>query len=305
MHVILGAGGGIGKPLLDELARKKVNVRLVGRNPLSAPGIEAIRADVADPNQTTEAVAGASVVYLLIGLKYNHKVWAEFWPRIMRNTIEACKRANAKLIFFDNVYMYGKVVGPMTEETPFHPTSKKGEVRASIATMLLDEIKSGNLTALIARSADFYGPGAGNGVPNVLVFDKFAKGDKAMWLVNDSLPHSYTFTPDAAKSLVLMTENDFAWNQTWHVPTASNPLTGKQFMRTAAKEMGVEPGFRVLSRPILKIAGLFDSNIRDLYEMLYQYDSSYIFDSSKFEKAFHVEPTPYSESIRITAKSLK
>src|SRR5262245_50799668 len=102
MHVILGAGGGIGKPLLDELARKKVKVRLVGRNPLSTPGIEAIRADVADPNQTTEAVAGASVVYLLIGLKYNHKVWAEFWPRIMRNTIEACKRANAKLIFFDN-----------------------------------------------------------------------------------------------------------------------------------------------------------------------------------------------------------
>ena len=85
----------------------------------------------------------------------------------MANTIEACKRAGAKLLFFDNVYMYGKVDGPMTEETPFNPCSKKGETRAAIATALIDEWKAGGLTAMIARAADFYGPGARNGVPNV------------------------------------------------------------------------------------------------------------------------------------------
>ena len=52
----------------------------------------------------------------------------------MSNSIEACKRAGAKLIFFDNVYMYGKAGGPMTEETPFNPCSKKGEIRAKIAS---------------------------------------------------------------------------------------------------------------------------------------------------------------------------
>ena len=119
----------------------------------------------------------------------------------MGNTIEACKRAHAKLIFFDNIYMYGKVSGPMTEDTSFNPCSKKGEIRAQIATTLLNEVKAGKLNAMIARSADFYGPHARTSVANVLVFDKFAKGAKASWLVNDSVPHSYTYTPDAAKSL--------------------------------------------------------------------------------------------------------
>ena len=113
-------------------------------------------ADVSDLTQTINAVS--AVVYLPVGLKYDLKAWQALWPRIMDNTIEACKRARAKLIFFDNVYMYGKVSGPMTEETPFNPCAKKGEVRAQIATALLEQMKTGGLVALIARSADFYGP---------------------------------------------------------------------------------------------------------------------------------------------------
>src|SRR5436305_9809098 len=54
---------------------------------------------------------------------------------MMRNAIEAAKGANTRLVFFDNVYMYGKVEGVMTEQTPFHPYSKKGEIRAQIATI--------------------------------------------------------------------------------------------------------------------------------------------------------------------------
>ena len=101
-----------------------------------------ISADLSDKDQTIRAVAGSSIAYLLVGLKYDHKLWTEMWPRIMANTIEACKRSGAKLIFFDNVYMYGKVSGTMTEETPFNPCSKKGEVRAKIATSLINEWKA-------------------------------------------------------------------------------------------------------------------------------------------------------------------
>lgn len=48
--------------------------------------------------------------------------------------------------------MYGKVSGPMTEETPFNPCSKKGEIRAKIATALINEWESGCLVAMLARS---------------------------------------------------------------------------------------------------------------------------------------------------------
>src|SRR6185369_3593701 len=138
-------------------------------NPKQVAGGESFAADLADREQTIRAVAGSSVVHLVVGLKYDFRVWQELWPRIMANTIEACKRAQAKLMFFDNVYMYGKVNGAMTEETPYAPCSKKGEIRAKIATTLMNEVKAGNLSAMIARAADFYGPRIEHGVPNVLV----------------------------------------------------------------------------------------------------------------------------------------
>ena len=306
MQTILGAGGAIGTELVKELAHAGQPVRLVGRNPKPVQGAtEALSADLSDLDQTIRAVSGSTVVHLLLGLKYELRVWRELWPRIMSNAIEACKRANARLIFFDNVYMYGKVSGPMTEETPFNPCSKKGEIRGQIVTTLLDEIRAGKLNAMIARSADFYGPHARTSVANILVFEKFAKGATASWLVNDSVPHSFTYTPDAAKSLAKLAASEVAWNQTWHVPTAANPPTGKEFIEIAAKEFAVEPKYRVLSRPLIKLAGLFDTDIRESYEMLYQSDSTYLFDSAKFSKAFSYEPTSYAEGVRRIASAYK
>jgi nucleoside-diphosphate-sugar epimerase len=306
MITILGAGGAIGNELAQVLAARNQPFRLVGRDPKATPGAtETLAADLTDKDQTVRAVAGSSVVHLLVGLKYHHKLWQEVWPRVMSNTIEACKRVGAKLLFFDNVYMYGKVSGPMTEETAFNPCSKKGEIRAKIATTLINEWKSGALTAMIARAADFYGPDARNAVPNLLVFEPFAKRRKASWLVNDAVPHSFTYTPDAAQSLVELAERTTAWNQTWHVPTTPNPLTGKEFMVLAAKEFGVAPRYRVLSRPMLRFAGWFDPLVAESYEMLYQSDAPYLFDSSKFAKEFSYAGTPYADGIRKTAASFK
>jgi nucleoside-diphosphate-sugar epimerase len=245
------------------------------------------------------------VVCLLAGLKYDLGVWQELWPRIMANTVEACKRAEAKLIFFDNVYMYGKVAGPMTENTPYAPCSKKGEIRAKIATALMNEVQAGRLSAMIARSADFYGPDTQNGVPNVLVFEPFAKGAKASWLVNAAVPHSLTFTPDAARGVAMLADQESAWNQVWHLPTAANPPTGREFVAMAASEFGVAPKYRVLSRPMLRLAGWFNPQVRESYEMLYQSDSPYLFDSTKFANEFGFAGTPYPDGVRVAADSYK
>lgn len=306
MITILGAGGAVGNELAKVLAESHQPFRLVGRAPRATPGAtETLTADLTDKDQTIRAVAGSSVVHLLAGIKYDHKVWQETWPRVMSNAIEACKRAGAKLVFFDNVYMYGRVSGPMTEETPFNPCSRKGEIRAKIATTLINEWKSGALTGLIARSADFYGPDARNSVPNVLVFEPLARKKKASWLVNDSVPHSLTYVPDAARSLAQLAERATTWNQTWHVPTTPNPPTGKEFIALAAKELGVGPRCRVLGRPMLWLAGRFDPLVAESYEMLYQSDSPYLFDSSKFAREFGFAGTPYADGIRATAASFK
>ena len=86
MQTILGAGGAIGTELVRELSQAGKKVRLVGRNPKLVQGAtEAVSADISDLDQTIRAVSGSTVVHLLIGLKYDFKVWRELWPRIMNN----------------------------------------------------------------------------------------------------------------------------------------------------------------------------------------------------------------------------
>jgi len=123
-----------------------------------------------------------------------------------------------------------------------------------------------------------------------------------MWLANDSVKHSFTFTPDAARSLVLLADAEDAWNQTWHVPTAPEPRTGKEFIELVAYEFGKQPKYRVITRPMLWVVGWFDTATRELYEMYYQYEFDYVFDSTKFINAFRFQPTSYPEGIHRTAQ---
>jgi nucleoside-diphosphate-sugar epimerase len=300
---ILGAGGAIGDDLAKILLAKHAAVRLVARKPKAIDGTQSLAADLSDAAQARTAVEGAETVCLLVGLPYDLAIWRELWPRIMRNVIEACKHSRTKLLFFDNVYMYGRVEGPMTEATPYHPSSKKGAIRAAIATMLMDEVHAGNLQATIARAADFYGPHTKNGVPNVLVLEPYASGGTASWLVNARVPHSLTFTPDAARGVAMLIERDSAWNQVWHLPTTPDPPTGQAFIEMAAAAFGVPPKYRVLGKPILRLVGLFNPAVRESLEMLYQSERPYIFDSSKFAAEFGFSGTPYADGIRIAAQS--
>ena len=265
-------------------------------------GAEIVKADLIQYDQVLAAVNNSTIVYLVVGLKYNSKIWETEWPLVMNNVIQACKAVKAKLVFFDNVYMYGKVAGVMTEATAFNPNSKKGLVRAAIVEQLLNEMKTGALTALIARSADFYGPSADkNSVPNMLVFQNIMKKKNPQWLLNADLPHSFTFTTDAARALYLLAITENAYGQTWHLPTKDEPITGKTFIRLATTAMQVPNKYSILSKWMIRLAGLFIADIRETYEMLYQNEVPYIFDSSKFEKAFNFKPTSYEEGIQKTA----
>ena len=241
-----------------------------------------------------------------MGLPYRYSTWRKLWPLIFDNTIEACKKTGTKLIFFDNVYMYGKTEGPMTEETPYDPCSRKGDLRARLATQLMSEVRKGNITAMIARSADFYGTRTGKtSIPDILVFQKLRQAAKAQWLVNAHAPHSLTYAPDIGKALYLLATDDSAWDQVWHLPTAASPLTGKEFIEKAALAMSKAGNYTVLSKWMIRLGGIFDSTTKELYEMLYQYEFDYLFDSSKFENTYHFQPTSYEEGIKATANAYR
>jgi nucleoside-diphosphate-sugar epimerase len=303
LHTLLGANGTIATELIPLLQANARQIRLVSRNPKQVPGAEVFQADVLNRDQVFQAVKGSDIVYLLVGLEYDRKVWKTAWPVIMRNTIDACKAAGSKLIFFDNVYMYGRVKGKMTESTSHNPSSVKGKIRAEINEMLRKEIDKGSLKAIIATSADFYGPRTGKtSVASIMIFDKLKKGKSAQWFVNAKQPHSFTYTPDAAKALYMLSTSDTAFGQIWHLPTAKPALTGAEFISIASKYMHTKDKVQVLPKWLVSIIGLFVPIMKELGEMLYQNEFPYEFDSSKFEKAFQFKPTSYEEGIRQTAE---
>jgi nucleoside-diphosphate-sugar epimerase len=300
-HVILGAGGAITQALVPELLRNKQEVTLLSRKGTEIAGTSGVSADVTDFEALKRGVPENSVVYLLVGLPYDSRVWSEQWPQIMENVIAVCMERGALLVFFDNVYMYGKVDGPMTEGTPHRPVSKKGEIRARIAEQLQREYESGALQAIIARSADFYGPGAERtGIPNLLIIEKLLKGSKAQWLADADKAHSLTYTNDCGRALYLLVGEERAYNQVWHLPTARPALTARQLTEIAAEELGVQPRISALSPWMVAAGGLFDRTIKELSEMLYQNKEEYIFDSSKFEEHFSFTPTSYKQGIEET-----
>jgi len=303
MQTILGCGGIIANHLAKSLPVFTNEIRLVSRNPKAVNSTdELFSADLTSAEQVMNAVKGSEVVYLTAGLEYKLKIWQEQWPLVMQNVIKACKENDTKLVFFDNVYMYGKVAGPMTEDTPFNPCSRKGEVRAKIATMILDEVAKGSLTALVARAADFYGPETKNSYMNMMVFENLKKGKSAQLMISKNLKHSFTYTPDAGKATALLGNTPSAYNQTWHLPTDMNILTGQQFVEIAAKSLNVKPKITVLPKLMIQMAGLFNPLIKESVEMLYQYDSEYIFDSGKFDKAFKFNKILYTEGIQNSVK---
>ncbi len=300
MQTILGSGGAIGTELAKALPAYTSEIRLVSRNPKKVNETDLLfPADILDFEQLKKAVQGSEVVYLTVGFAYDRKIWALNWPPLIRNLIEICSEENIKFVFFDNVYMYDKNhLGTMTEETPVNPSSRKGETRAEIAGMIMNEVTNGTLKALIARSADFYGPGIGQtSLLTETVFKPLSKGKKANWLVSDSFKHSFTFTPDAGKATAQLGNTEDAYGEVWHLPTAPNPFTGKEWVENIAAKMGVKSRYQTVPVWLIKLLGIVNPVLRESLEMSYQYDRDYVFISDKFEKKFNFTPTSYSEGI--------
>jgi len=301
MQTILGSGGAIGTELARVLQSYTGKVRLVSRKPRKInPADELMAADLLDPDQVRRAVKGSDVAYVTVGLPYNTKVWESDWPRLIENVINACKLYRCRLVFFDNVYMYDRSkLHHMTEETPVNPSSNKGQIRNRVIQMIMDEVRRGELTALIARSADFYGPGIQpTSILSEMVIKPLSTGKRAMWLGPVRYKHSFTYTPDAAKATALLGNTEDAWNQVWHLPTASNPYSAKEWIEVVARELGKEPKYFSVPKVILKLSGLFVPLMRELEEMMYQYDRDYVFDSSKFEERFLFSATPYCDGVK-------
>ncbi|HMG93023.1 MAG TPA: NAD-dependent epimerase/dehydratase family protein [Chryseolinea sp.] len=301
MQTILGAGGAIGNELAKALTAYTPDIRIVSRSPKKVnEGDILFKADLKNQEEVNNALKNSEVAYLTAGLPYDLKVWQKSWPMIMQNVINACVANNCRLVFFDNIYLYSaQNLNPIKETNTVDPPSKKGKVRNEIVQMIWRAVEQKKLQALIARCADYYGPSIQNtSLLTETVIKPLSTGATANWLISDKHKHSFTYIADAGKATALLGNTANAFGETWHLPTAKDPLTGKEWVELFAREMGVKPKYRVVNKTMVRLIGLFVPAMRESVEMLYQYDKDYVFDSDKFEQRFSSKPTPYLEGIK-------
>jgi len=304
LHVVLGASGGLGNAVVRELVRQGKRVRAANRTgQIEAPdSVEKVQMNASDLESTKKACDGASLVYHCVNAPYTK--WPEIFPNLTRNIIEAAAAANAKLIFGDNLYMYGSVDGKIHEALPYRSTGRKGSTRIEMANDVMAAHKAGKVQVSIGRvsigrAPDFFGPHATGAAMGERVFKPALTGGTAFLLGNIDAKHTYSFVDDFARGLIMLAEHDKALGEVWHVPSAET-LTTRQFVEKIFNLAGTEPKIKVALKFMLSLMGLFNPMMLELKEMMYEWENDYIVDHSKFVQHFDFTPTPHEEAIRTT-----
>ena len=300
-HVILGTGQ-LGLAIMDELVAQGHPVKLVNRrgrvDEALPPNVVVVAADANDPYQVSAACAGASIVFFCVQPPYDK--WPEQFPPLAASVIEGVSRTGAKLVFGSNVYMYGPTAGqPIHEELPYAAETRKGRARAEVANMLLTAHHEGKLQVVIGRAADFYGPRVVDSMAGEMVFGAALEG-KTVNLAGDiDLPHTLTYIRDFAHALVTLSEHDEAYGQAWHVPSAET-ITTRQFVSLIEEEIGRPVQTRSAGKNMMRFIGLFNPNVREIVEIMYEFEEPFVVDHSRYAAAFGNGVTPHEQAIKET-----
>lgn len=299
VHVVFGAGQ-VGPRLAERLLREGKHVRVVSRSGTSVPGAEVVAGDAGDPAFCRRAAEGATALYHCMNPAYDAKTWARVLPVLMDNLIAAAGSAGARLVVLENLYPYGKPKGPIDERTPFDPCSRKGEIRARVAERLAEAQARGEVRAAVARASDFFGPG---GVGTHFA-DRFWKpalaGKTARFVLDPDATHSYSYIPDVAAGLATLgCAGEDVIGQLWMLPVA-RVRSARELTRHFSDALGQEIRVGGTPRLVVKLFGLFVPIVREVDEMLHEWDVPFVVDDRKFRERFGIEPTPMDEAARET-----
>ncbi|PKF73912.1 NAD-dependent epimerase/dehydratase family protein [Chryseobacterium sp. PMSZPI] len=300
MQTILGASGQIGEELARELKRNFTSeIRIVSRDAKKVNDTdEVFSADLSIREKAIEAVKGSEIAYFTLGLPISSDLWEKQFPLILRHVIDACKINETKLVFFDNTYMYPQDDRVLTEDTVFDPVGRKGRVRREMADMVLKEIQTGELKAVICRAPEFYGPGKTQSITNTLVFNNIKEGKKLKVPLSTHKKRSLIWTPDASRATALIGNTPDAYGQTWHLPVDKSHPTYQGFIRIASEIYGRDLKYSVIPKFVFKIGSFFNPKVKELLELLPRYEYDNIFDDSKFRNRFpEFQVTTYKQGI--------
>ncbi len=299
-YVIAGAGQ-IGSHLAGRLAGQGHEVIVVTRSGSGpeAPGIRRVAADVADRERLTELVRGADALFNCVNPRYWR--WRTDWPPMAASMLSAAEATGAVLVILGNLYGYGPHDGPITEDLPLAATGVKGRVRARMWADALAAHEAGRARVVEVRGSDYYGPGC---LDQSYLGERFVPrllaGRPALFVGDPDQPHSWTYALDVARALEIAAEDERAWGRPWHIPTGP-AVSARAIAERVGELAGVRaPRITVLPEWLRRTAGLVAPMLREMGETRYQFDRPYLLDSSAFQAAFGMAPTPLDEGLAET-----
>jgi nucleoside-diphosphate-sugar epimerase len=300
-QVVYGTGP-VGLAVMGELVSKDRRVRMVNRSGTAnvPEGVEVVGGDATDEAFAREASEGASVVYFALNPPYDK--WPELFPSLQAGVLGGAASAGAKLVAIENLYMYGPTGGrPLTEDLPYAANTRKGAVRARMSEKLIEAHTSGRVRVAIGRASDFFGPRVLVSAAGEQVLGRALQGKSAQVAGDPDQPHTYTYAPDVGKGLVLLGEREEALGQAWHLPSPET-VTTRRFVETIFEEVGKPARIQAAPKILLRAMGLFNPGMREMIEMLYEFEEPFVVDHSKFERAFGEHATPLKEAIANTVR---
>lgn len=303
LHVVVGAGP-VGSAIACLLADRGDQVRLVTRTGSGPehPGIDRLRVDATDAEALARQASGASVLYHCAQPAYHR--WASEFPPLSAAISRAAEMTGAALVSAGNLYGYGPVAGPITENCPVRPSSAKGRVRAALWAAQLAAHTAGRVRTAEVRGSDYLGSGAQT-IFTIMVLPAVLKGRRALAPADLDAPHSWTYTGDMARTMIAVGADESAWGRVWHAPTPP-PVPVRTLAARAAKLAGAAPA-RIgrMPTPLLRLAGLFSSGAREIPEIRYQFDRPFVLDSTAAQRAFNLAPASTDQALGETIRAMK
>jgi nucleoside-diphosphate-sugar epimerase len=291
-HLVVGAGP-VGTATARRLVQAGHHVRVVTRSGSGPDGTERVGADAADAPRLAELAEGAVAIYNCVNPTYSR--WVTDWPPVAAALLRAAESSGAVLATVGNLYGYGPVDAPMTEETPLAATGHKGKVRIAMWHDALVAHDAGRIRTFEVRGSDYLG---GNSLLSVLVTPALRKGRRAYVPADLDAPHTWTCVEDVAALLVTGVYDERAWGRAWHVPS-DEPRTVRELTAMAASELGVRPKLTSMPYAVLWAAGMVNPMAKELRETQHQFRGPFVLDSSAAQEAFGLVPTPTAEAVRI------
>jgi nucleoside-diphosphate-sugar epimerase len=295
LHVVVGSGP-VGTATAHHLVAAGHTVRVVTRSGTGPahPAIERVAADAVDPGRLAEVATGAAALYNCASPPYHQ--WPKLWPPLAASLLSAAERSGAVLVTMGNLYGYGPVERPMTEDLPLAPTSVKGSIRARMCHDALAAHQAGRVRATEARASDFVGDG-GRSLFTTMVAPAVRAGRPALVPADLDAPHSFSYPGDAGRTLAALGTDERAWGRVWHVPTPP-PTTIRRLADRYAEIIGApRPRLRRMPAAMLRLGGLFSTEAREFIEMRYQFERPFIVDSTAAETMFGLTATSLDEAL--------